>query len=309
MSVYSLESAIVDLVLNVPFIPNSGGDALSSSFSDAPGGGIYTLLAARRCGVPSTYLGRIGVGPYGRLIQELFAREDILTLLSPLGSRDTGFCITLVEPNSERTFITYPGVESEISADLLIGVVYSPEDYLVISGYDLTYSSSQVAIVEHIMTMKIGTLVFDPSPLVNEIPSNIIDQVLKRTDLLSLNEREFKLLGGDASALLSRLAPEAVIILRKGSQGASFIDSSQSFHVDAPRVDAVDSTGAGDIHVGTLIAMRIQNQTWADSLYVANVAAAISVSKIGLVKVPTLVEILNSSLFQAEKHPTLGSLV
>ncbi len=305
MTVYSLESAIIDLVLSVPYIPNAGGDVLGEDFRETPGGGIYPLLASRRCGVPSTYLGRCGSGPRGSLIQNLFAKEGISSFLPATNERDTGFCITMVEPNSERTFITHAGIEAEITTGLYKELKYAADDYLIVSGYDLAYSTSQVAIVEHLQSMASGTLAFDPGPLVGEIPIALLEQVLVRTQILSLNEREFQLLGGDATALIKRLAHDAIIVLRDGAKGSTLIDGAMITHLDAPRVDSIDSTGAGDIHLGTLLAMRARNLDWLTSLYVANVAAAISVTKFGPEKVPTFDEIRMSPLFQSDKYSAL----
>src|SRR5205807_572785 len=79
-------------------------------------------------GLLSAFGGQHGTGPYGTRIRLDLEREDIATLLAPSEEGDSGFCIVLVEPDGERTFITSPGVESRIGGRQLSSLELAPSD-------------------------------------------------------------------------------------------------------------------------------------------------------------------------------------
>ena len=276
-------SVLIDVMMSVPQLPQRGSDILANRATLAPGGGFVVLAAARRLGLPARLAGRVGQGPFGTRVMAALAELDVDVLL-PRPAGDTGFCVGLVEPDGERTFVTSPGVEATLVAAELNGIDVGPDEATYVSGYDLCYPDSGPGIASWLAGLQDGMLVFDPGPLVDQVPGAVLDVVLARTDLLSLNEREAALLGGDP---LERLPPDALAVVRDGPRGCSLRQRGRpDLRLAAPRVHPVDSTGAGDTHTGALLAELARTGDLVSAARAANVAAALSVTVWGSASCP-----------------------
>ncbi len=90
-------NVIADLVIEVPALPERGGDVIGTRTELTAGGGFNTLVAARHLGAEAVFAGLHGTGPYGDLIREALAAEQIGTLLPARTDGDTGFTVALVD--------------------------------------------------------------------------------------------------------------------------------------------------------------------------------------------------------------------
>lgn len=286
-------SVIVDVLMSVPRLPDRGGDVLASAAATQVGGGFNVLAAARRLALPAALAGRVGDGPFGGLVTAALATEGI-ELLLPVARGDTGFCVGLVEPDAERTFVTSAGVESRLTAQDLASIAVRADDALYVSGYDLCYPVTGPAFAAWCRQLAGPLLVLDPGPLVAEIPPRVLNRVLARADVLTLNEREARLLAGGpdvngAAALRDRLRPSAVLLVRQGARGCAVYlpGHPEPEHVPAPRVTPVDTTGAGDAHTGAYLAELGRTGSVLDAARIANAAAAVSVTRAGSATAPT----------------------
>ena len=186
----SLGSVIVDLVLELPGLPERGGDVLASQRGMAVGGAFNVLSAAARLGLPGVYAGPHGSGPFGDLVRADLVREGIEMALPPNPRLDTGWTIAMIEPDGERTFVTVTGADAVVEPAALATIDYLDGDAVYVSGYDLAYPGAGQAIAEHVATLNGSLFVtFDPGPLVAGIEVTRLDEVLRRADMLSLNER------------------------------------------------------------------------------------------------------------------------
>jgi sugar/nucleoside kinase (ribokinase family) len=125
--------------------------------------------------------------------------------------------------------------------------------------------------------------------------------VLARTDLLSLNERELGILTGlsdvtnvreAARSLIGRLASGGYVVARVGAQGCWLVSETLApSHFPGRPVQAVDTTGAGDTHVAALLARLAAGDEIQTAAMFANVAAALSVERVGPATCPTIKEV------------------
>jgi sugar/nucleoside kinase (ribokinase family) len=125
---------------------------------------------------------------------------------------------------------------------------------------------------------------FDPGPLVADIPRDRLMAVLERANVVSLNERERSLVG-DIDVEL--------VVLRQGPQGATILPrGEQPLHVDAERLEhVVDTSGAGDVHMGAMLAGLAQGLAWPEAIRLANEAAAFAIVRRGPAAGPTMAEL------------------
>ena len=297
----SVGSIVADIRIDVPHLPPRGGDVLGSAASVSAGGGFNVLAAAARNGLTCAFGGQHGTGPYGTRIRADLAREGIATLLAQSPEGDSGFCLAMIEPDGERTFVTSPGVESRIGRRKLASLALRPSDAVFVSGYDLSYPElgREIAGWARLSAADI-LLVVDPGPLVAEIPADILDAVLTRARILTLNRREATLLAGApdlrdiAKAIPPRLPADALLIVRDGPEGCFLFGAGlpdTPVHVRAPPVRMLDSTGAGDAHTGVFVAAMATGLDPISAATRANAAAAISVTRRGPATAPTAEEL------------------
>ena len=288
-------SVIVDIVLYVEVLPERGGDVVASRSMTTAGGGFNVLSAAARQGLPSAYGGLVGTGPFGAQVRDALAAESVELLLpAPAAGPDTGFCVAMVEASGERTFATTVGAEAGLTADLLASLGIVAGDAVYVSGYDLVYPHGP-AVASWLSSLPEDVVVvLDPGPLVADIPDELLDTVLARLTWLSLSAREAALLTGttDAESVARRLFERSPmlsgLVVRDGPRGCDlYLRDEAPVHVDAPAVEAIDTNGAGDVHVGAFIAALARGEDPVRAARSANEAAAVAVTRLGPATAPT----------------------
>lgn len=301
-------SAVVDYVYRIDALPKPGGEKTASSYNRIAGGGFNVMVAARRAGMPVAFAGRHGTGPEGDFLRAAFAAEEVETLTPRAPELDSGNCVVLVTADAERTFVSWPGAEAALTIADLASITVQETDWVFISGYTLSYPGSRDALADWLEALPSGTpVIFDPTPVVAEIPSSIRARVLARTTWLSCNVAEARSLAGaddpaiNAALLMSDHCPRANgVVLRSGALGAYLLlrDGSDGA-VDGFSVPALDTNGAGDTHIGAFIAALARGEEAFAAARYANAAAAISVSRHGGCAAPNDTEI---RAFLAERN-------
>ncbi|HWG60676.1 MAG TPA: PfkB family carbohydrate kinase [Streptosporangiaceae bacterium] len=234
-----LGNVVVDVVLDVPALPQRGGDVLASAAQLAPGGGFNVMAAAARQGLPTRYAGAIGTGPFADLASAALAAEGIEALQPPKTGMDTGFVVTMVDDDGERTFVTSRGAEATLTPEDLAGITAGPGDAVYLSGYGLVHPDNRASLLgwldrldrldwpDHLgragrggalgtpgapggtgaqggtgalgVTGARHVVFFDPGPLVRDVPAKVLASVLRRADWLTCNAAEATLLTGALS--------------------------------------------------------------------------------------------------------------
>lgn len=287
--------AVVDLVHWIPALPAAGGESTASGFVPLPGGGFNAMLAARRAGLDVVYGGGHGVGPNGEFLRRALAAEGVGVLLPASPGRDSGHCVVLVTPDGERTFVTWPGAEAHLGGGVDSAFLPPAGSWVFLSGYPMSYEESRIEIAAWLeRLLPEHPVIFDPSTVVGDIPSYLIDRALARTTWLTLNAREGEALAGAGSPeavtrrLLERAFRASGVVLRVGAGGAHLRLRDGTFRsVPGFAVEAVDTNGAGDTHGGFLAAGLMRGMDPVAAVRLANAAAAISVTRKGGAAAPT----------------------
>ena len=305
-----LGNVVVDIVLDVPALPELGGDVLATGTSMTPGGGFNVLVAAARQGLRVAYAGCHGSGPFAGLARAALDRAHIAVLQPPKPGTDTGFVVCIVDAAGERTFITSPGAEATMTAADLAGVKAGPGDAVYLSGYGLVQRSNQAALLDWLGRLDAGnTLFVDPGPLVHLIPADVVGQVMARACWWCCNASEAERLTGsrDPAAAASTLAARALarrpdrpgglagqpgVLVRTGPGGCLLCHpGTDPVHVPGFDVAVLDTNGAGDAHAGAFIAALADGADEIDAARTANAAAALSVTRRGPATAPTAAEL------------------
>ncbi|GIX12962.1 MAG: ribokinase [Paracoccaceae bacterium] len=293
MRLIQLSGAVCDLVYRVPGLPAQGAEVVATAFAARAGGGFNALAAARRQGMAAAYGGGIGTGPFAGIVAAALEAEGARPLIPPLPV-DQGNCVVLVEPSGERSFVSVPGAETQLTAEALAGLPAAP--WAMLSGYSLAGAGAG-ALASHAAALPAGTrLFFDPAPIVATIPAPLLRAVLARADWISANRAEAAALVGiddPAAAVeaLRALCPRAQgAVLRDGPRGCWLATGTGALHLPGLPVRAIDTTGAGDCHAGAFLAALDRGEDPASAARLANAAAAISTMHEGPATAPTLAE-------------------
>ncbi|MGP1395037.1 MAG: PfkB family carbohydrate kinase [Inquilinaceae bacterium] len=307
--------AVVDFVYRVADLPPRGGEVVAGTFAMVPGGGFNQMAAAARSGLDVAYVGGHGTGPHGDFIRAALATAEISVLRPASPGIDTGNCVVMIDGQGERTFVSWPGAEGRMTDRDLVHVKCGDGDWVVASGYTLSYPDSRDVLVRWLASLPPSIpLVFDPSPVAAAIPRDCLKAVLTRTTWLSANLLEAEILTGESNpgrqgaVLLDRLCPMARgAVLRAGADGAILCQRGRSpVRVPGFAVEAVDTNGAGDTHVGVFVAALARAEPLEKAVTVANAAAAISVTRHGGSDAPTATEI-DSFLHAARRRQPADS--
>ncbi|MFK0691482.1 PfkB family carbohydrate kinase [Mesorhizobium sp. IMUNJ 23033] len=293
-------SAVVDYVYRIDALPAPGAEKTASGFAQVAGGGFNMMVAASRTGMTVVFGGQLGSGPNGDFLRAAFAAESIETLTPASPVMDSGNCVAMISSDAERTFVSWPGAESVLSLDMMAPVQASAGDWVFASGYTLSYSGSRDALADWIEALPANIpFVFDPTPVVADIPRAVLDRVLARTTWLSCNTTEAAEIAGlgDVEALAARLlsshCPKAEgVVIRAGAKGC-FVRLADGSTKTVPgfKVDAIDTNGAGDTHIGSFVSALSRGVPAFEAARYANAAAALSVTRHGGSSAPNNEEI------------------
>ncbi|MFD4950264.1 ribokinase [Streptomyces sp. NPDC058451] len=247
-------SANADLVIGVERRPAAGETVLGSDLSVHPGGkGANQAAAAARLGARTALLARVGDDAHGRLLLDAQREAGVDPAGVLVGGAPTGVALITVDPSGDNSIVVSPGANGRLT----------PEDVRA-AGALLRASrvvSAQLEIplatvVEAVRNLAPGSrFVLNPSP-----PRPLPRELLKACDPVIVNEHEAKvILGGPeagdtpeswARGLLA-LGPRSVVITL-GGEGALVASAEGSARVPSVKVDAVDTTGAGDAFTAAL---------------------------------------------------------
>ncbi len=279
-------SSNTDLIMQVDKIPGPGETLLSNQFSIAAGGkGANQAIAAARAGGNVTFIACIGTDNFGDNAVEGFKKENINTsFIKRTNDVPSGIALIFVDTNGENSIGVAPGSNFELTPKNI------DDSFDGISDTDVFLSQLEIPIetVEHgvsIARQQGNIYILDPAPA--ELLS---DDLLKNISIITPNESEVEKLTGiivtdetSAKSACDKLHARGTdtIILTMGSKGAFLLNSTHSCLLPAYKVDAVDTTGAGDVFNGTLAKALSDGVGIKEAIEFANAGAALSVTKLG----------------------------
>lgn len=265
-------SANADLVVPADRRPGGGETVLGGdTILSAGGKGANTAVAAARLGADVALLGAVGDDPYGELLKRSLSEAGVDTGSVRTSERPTGIAYITVTPDGENSILVSPGANSGLR----------PEDVdldgveVVVLSLEIPLDTVEYAVAEA-ARREIRTLL-NLSPAAELSP-----ETLGKLDVLLVNEHEAAFLLGEETELpkLLDLGPKAAVVTL-GAKGAAVVTADGVTEVPSPKVEAVDTTGAGDAFAGALAASLAKGAKLADAARKAVRVAAISVTRHG----------------------------
>uniref|UniRef100_UPI0036D7A022 PfkB family carbohydrate kinase n=1 Tax=Photorhabdus sp. RM322S TaxID=3342825 RepID=UPI0036D7A022 len=289
-------AAAGDIVLSLPRLPRSGEDQEAKEIDQQVGGsGFNVARALVRLQIPVVNGIPVGNGYWGkRITKEMQALGLEVTLTN--SSLDNGWCLAMVEPDGERSFVSISGCEVDWSSAMLSAITLPERGYIYSSGYVMA-SKTTAILCDWLLASPPGqTLLLDFGPRLPNIDPAFIDALPVGRTILTLNRDEMTILcgAGDPVAQASNYSSKRkiTIICRLGLQGTwiCLLDRDPE-HVAAYKVKVVDTIGAGDAHSSGMLAGLSQGMSLKDAVELGNRVAAIVVSRSGAAGAPTIKEL------------------
>lgn len=290
-----LSGVIVDITYRVQALPEPGTEAVVTGFALSVGGGFNAMAAARRMGLSVAYAGTLGIGPFSDIVGAALKAEEIPVLRPRLAGRDQGVCTVLVDATGERSFIAAAGADGVVSDADLAELPLRAADWLLLSGYALSYAGSREALTRWLQGPgRKRRLVFDPAPLVAHLAQEAVQTALRAALWITANAAEAQTLTGltdpgKASEALAQGRSGGGALVRAGAQGCWLaLPGEAAVHLPGHPARAVDTNGAGDAHIGAFIALLADGATPIEAAALANVAAALSIEQEGSATAPDI---------------------
>lgn len=273
-------SAMMDLTAYADVLPEPGQTLAGQLFTTGFGGkGANQAVMAAHCGAEVHFIGKLGKDVFGTAIADNFVKVGIYSEYMDRSETPTGVAHIWVDGNGENRIIIIPGANHEIEIARAVEAIDTIHDLSVVVAQceikqEVTLSAFKAAKARGCTT------ILNPAPY-----QEISAELLALCDWIIPNETEFRELHGElptSNAVLQSFRPGKNSIVTLGSQGAVFISADgQLTKVGAPKVIAVDTTGAGDAFVGTFAYSLASGKDPVSAMTLGIKVASLSVTKKG----------------------------
>ncbi len=294
IKVLTFGSFMMDLVAYADRRPNPGETMKGNSFSMSLGGkGFNQAISAGRAGAQSSMIGTLGTDTFGDQFMSAFESENVdSSEVERDGERGTGVGLPVVTAEGDNSIIIM--LRSNDCGD----AEYIERHKAKIIGSDVLLLQLELPLSGNIAAARIAKqngvkVVLTPAPVA------VISDFKGLVDVLVPNEREAEELTGINSDLaaqadkLRELLDCPIVVITLGARGAYVSDGKTSRLLSAPRVDVIDTVGAGDTLCANLSVRFASGEEIFDAVQFAVNAASLKVTRKGSAMVsPTPAEVL-----------------
>jgi ribokinase len=284
--VFVVGSINQDFVLSVERRPAPGETVTDARLATHNGGkGANQAAAAALLGASVAFLGRVGDDGFGGpLVRSLADKGVDTSLVQEVPGSSTGTAFITVTPDGENAITVAPGANRRLTAeDVDHASEWIQEARVLVAQMEIP-PQAVLRAVEVAAGSGTRALINLAPPF--EVPWTLLEKM----DPLVVNEHEAAFLLGEsvegvdgalsAAPELLSLGPRSVVVT-VGDDGAVFSGGESAQHLTAPKVEVVDTTGAGDAFVGALAARLADNAPLEDAVAYAVRAGAAAVTKEG----------------------------
>ncbi len=279
-------SSNTDMIIRVPHIPRPGETILGGAFAMAPGGkGANQAVAAARAGGRVTFVVRVGDDVFGARALDNFEADgiDIRFAVRDAGA-PSGVALINVDAGGENAISVAQGANGRLAVEDIERARQAFEEAgLVLMQLETPLPALLAA--SRLAAESAVPVILNPAPA-----CPLDDDLLGAVEIITPNESEAEILTGisvsgpddaaRAAAALRRRGPR-VVVVTLGERGAYAAGPDFEGLVGAFRVEAVDSTAAGDVFNGALAVALAEGRPLREGLRFASAAAAISVTRAG----------------------------
>ena len=288
----------MDLVVNVDTMPKPGQTIIGSNFKEVPGGkGANQAVAMARLNGNVSMIGKVGEDGFGQTLINSLKNDKVDTTYIQTAKGATGVALITVDKNAQNSIVVSPGANFEVKEDDIDNNIEAIKNSnIVVLQLETPLNTIKYALNKAKELNKYTIL--NPAPAVK-----LDDEIIKNVDLLTPNETELEIISGVSIETEEDIQKAAQIMIEKGvkelivtlgSKGSLYINKEKSMFKKAYKVEAVDTTAAGDSYTGALAVALSQDKNIEDAMDFASKVGALSVLKEGAQSsLPTLEDVEN----------------
>lgn len=279
----------MDMVIEMKAMPKVGETVLGDTLTYVPGGkGANQTYAAGKIGGNVAMLGCVGCDSIGEtLIQNLAASGADASAIRRVEGEPTGTAVIYVNEDGDNSIVVVSGANAACDIAYLkeYDHLITEADYVVLQ-MEIPYETVFYAIRR---ASELGkTVILNPAPA--PLPEQIPEDIWGKIDYFTPNETELlKLTGQDilsmenvkkgAEGLIQQGVKHVLVTL--GDKGVFFHDSMNTEVFPARKVEAVDTTAAGDCFSGAFVTGLAEGKNVAEAVAMANLASSLAVTRKG----------------------------
>jgi len=273
-------SAMMDLTAYADLLPEAGQTLAGQLFTTGFGGkGANQAVMAALCGADVHFVGKLGKDVFGDAIADNFEKVGINADFVDRSDTPNGVAHIWVDGHGENRIIIIPGANHEIEINRAVDAIN------IIPGLQIVVAQCEIKQEVTLAAFKAAkargcTTILNPAPF-----QEISAALLELCDWIIPNETEFRELHGElptSDEILKSFRPGKNSIVTLGSKGAVYISADgQIHHATAPKVTAVDTTGAGDSFVGSFAFGLASGKDPIEAMKLGIAIASLSVTRKG----------------------------
>lgn len=296
-----LGSCNTDMVIKSDRIPVPGETILGGAFMMNSGGkGANQAVAAARLGGDVTFIAKTGNDLFGKQAVQQYKEEGIDTqYIASDPNLPSGVALITVDKNGENCIVVAMGANSSLVPDDF----KKAEDEIKKAEVLLMQLETPIETIEYTAQFANENgvkVILNPAPA-----QSLSDSLLRNLYMLILNETEAELISGikvedfaDARKAAIAICEKGVdkVIITMGSRGSFLKDEDNFVEVPAYKVNAADTTAAGDTYCGAVAVAIAEGKNLVDGIKFATKCSAVTVTKMGAqASIPTRKEVDNTT--------------
>ncbi len=288
----------MDLVVKVDTMPKAGQTLIGSNFKEVPGGkGANQAVAMARLNGNVSIIGKIGNDGFGQTLINSLKNDNVNTDYIKIEEGPTGVALITVDRNAENCIVVAPGANFKLTNE----DIDNNMDAILNSDILVVQLETPLETIKYALkkAKEAGKYtILNPAPAVE-----LEDELIENVDLLTPNETELEIISKveinceedikkAAQVMINKGVNELIVTL--GSKGSLYINKDKSMFKKAYKVQAVDTTAAGDSYTGALAVAFANNKNVEEAMDFASRVGALSVKKEGAQSsLPTLKDVEN----------------
>lgn len=267
-------------------LPSLGQEVLASGFRVTLGSASAIFACGiAKLGHPVTFISRVGQDEFGEFCLKSLQTAGIATDRIAQNPQSTTGVTVVLSTKTDRALVTTLGAIAELKYEHIASTVFAGHKHLHLTSYFLQHGLRPdfVAIMKEARRHGL-TVSFDPNSDPSQSWEPEIWNVLAEADVVFLNKAEALEISRQVdlqSALNVLSGRTACAVIKQGRHGATVIQQGKQYHSEGFRVNAVDTTGAGDSFAAGFIHAILRGYDMERCLILANAVGALSTLDVG----------------------------
>ena len=254
------------------------------------GSAANTAIASAQFGAKTFYSCKVAKDPIGNFYFQDLQDNGVASNLIHQDREDgvTGKCLVLITPDAERTMNTFLGITSSISKAQIDPLAIRNSKYMYMEGYLVaSHTGREAAVQSRKIAEAAGVktaLTFSDVNMVTYFREGLAEMMGDGVDLLFSNEAEAFAFTGTDDIMVAREKLKDIaktFVITRSAKGAMVYDGENFHDVDAFKVKAIDTNGAGDMYAGAFLYAITHDQDFVTAGKLAALAASQVVSQFG----------------------------